>query len=86
MRLLRELLLGARMALAGGASGWLRAGLTALGVGLGVALLLVAVAWLPRLRGRFGAASGQQQVQGYTVEDRAGNELALSLGERGHEP
>jgi len=40
---LRELLLGTRMALAGGASGWLRAGLTALGVGLGVALLLFAV-------------------------------------------
>jgi len=43
MRSLRELLLGARMALAGGVSGWLRASLTALGVGLGVALLLVAV-------------------------------------------
>ncbi|MBX6749295.1 MAG: ABC transporter permease [Micromonosporaceae bacterium] len=40
---LRELLLGTRMALAGGPSGWLRAGLTALGVGLGVALLLFAV-------------------------------------------
>src|SRR5690606_21990732 len=39
---MRELLLGARMALAGGVSGWLRAGLTALGVGLGVALLLLA--------------------------------------------
>jgi hypothetical protein len=38
----RELALGARMALAGGPSGWVRAGLTALGVGLGVALLLVA--------------------------------------------
>ena len=39
----RELALGARMALAGGPSGWLRAGLTAFGVGLGVALLLFAV-------------------------------------------
>ncbi len=43
MRYPRELLLGARMALAGGASGWVRAGLTALGVGVGVALLLVAI-------------------------------------------
>ena len=43
MRWLRELLLGARLSLAGGRSGWLRTGLTALGVGLGVALLLVAV-------------------------------------------
>jgi hypothetical protein len=39
---LRELLLGARMSLAGGASGWVRAGLTSLGVGLGVAMLLAA--------------------------------------------
>jgi hypothetical protein len=43
MRSARELLLGLRMSLAGGVSGWVRAGLTALGVGLGVALLLVAV-------------------------------------------
>ena len=42
MRPLRELLLGARMALAGGVSGWLRAGLAALGVGLGVMMLLLA--------------------------------------------
>ncbi|GAB4054299.1 FtsX-like permease family protein [Catellatospora paridis] len=40
---LRELLLGARMALAGGRSGLARAALTAVGVGLGVALLLAAV-------------------------------------------
>ncbi|MBX6748744.1 MAG: hypothetical protein IRY85_03595 [Micromonosporaceae bacterium] len=39
----REVLLGARMALAGGRSGWVSTGLTALGVGFGVALLLVAV-------------------------------------------
>jgi len=38
-----DLLLGARMALAGGRSGLVRAALTALGVGLGVALLLTAV-------------------------------------------
>ncbi|MEV0459717.1 ABC transporter permease [Catellatospora methionotrophica] len=40
---LRELLLGARMALAGGRSGLVRAALTAVGVGLGVAMLLAAV-------------------------------------------
>lgn len=40
---MRDLLLGARMALAGGRSGWVSTGLTALGVGVGVALLLVAV-------------------------------------------
>lgn len=43
MTWLRELLLGARMALAGGRAGWLRTGLTALGVGFGVATLLAGV-------------------------------------------
>ncbi|MBL7498908.1 ABC transporter permease [Frankia sp. CN7] len=37
-----QLLLGARLAVAGGGSAWLRTALTGLGVGLGVALLLVA--------------------------------------------
>ncbi|ONH32931.1 hypothetical protein BL253_03135 [Pseudofrankia asymbiotica] len=37
-----QLLLGARLALAGGPSAWLRTAMTGLGVGLGVALLLVA--------------------------------------------
>lgn len=42
MKAIRELLLGTRMALAGGVSGWLRCALTGLGVGLGVAVLLLA--------------------------------------------
>jgi hypothetical protein len=41
---LRALALGIRFALGGGREGWVRTGLTALGVGLGVTLLLVAVA------------------------------------------
>ncbi|MEU8966939.1 hypothetical protein AB0C89_35295, partial [Streptomyces sp. NPDC048491] len=40
MSLLRDLALGARFALAGGREGWTRTLLTAVGVGLGVALLL----------------------------------------------
>ncbi|MFC7550605.1 FtsX-like permease family protein [Plantactinospora sp. GCM10030261] len=39
---MRELLFGARMAVAGGRDGWLRTALTALGVGVGVTLLLFA--------------------------------------------
>jgi ABC-type antimicrobial peptide transport system permease subunit len=39
-RWIRDLLLGARLALAGGREGWLRTVLTAVGVGLGVVLLL----------------------------------------------
>lgn len=41
-RWLRELLLGARLAAGGGRRAWTRAALTAVGVGLGVALLLLA--------------------------------------------
>ncbi|WP_107059296.1 FtsX-like permease family protein [Streptomyces sp. NRRL F-5126] len=42
MRALHDLALGMRFAVSGGREGWIRAGLTALGVGLGVALLLAA--------------------------------------------
>ncbi|MBO4207135.1 ABC transporter permease [Micromonospora echinofusca] len=41
---MRELLIGARMAVTGGRDGWTRALLTALGVGIGVAMLLLAAA------------------------------------------
>lgn len=44
----RDLTLGARFALSGGREGWLRTVLTAIGVGLGVALLLLATA-LPHM-------------------------------------
>jgi hypothetical protein len=40
--MIRDLLLGARLAFAGGRSGWARTAMTAVGVGLGVALLLLA--------------------------------------------
>ncbi|WP_222106372.1 ABC transporter permease [Catellatospora sichuanensis] len=59
---LRELLLGARMALAGGRSGLARATLTAVGVGLGVAMLLAAVS-IPHMmqaRSDRGAARADQ--------------------------
>ncbi|WP_329383742.1 ABC transporter permease [Streptomyces sp. NBC_01716] len=44
----RDLALGARFAVSGGREGWARTALTALGVGLGVALLLAATA-VPRI-------------------------------------
>ncbi|WP_433687859.1 FtsX-like permease family protein [Micromonospora carbonacea] len=43
-RVLADLWLGARMAVTGGRDGWTRAALTALGVGIGVAMLLLAAA------------------------------------------
>ncbi|MEU8005639.1 ABC transporter permease [Catellatospora sp. NPDC049111] len=66
---LRELLLGARMALAGGRSGLARAALTAVGVGLGVAMLLTAVS-IPHMmqaRGDRGASRADQNY-GMQVE------------------
>src|SRR5512147_1902040 len=62
MRWLRELLLGLRMSLAGGVSGWVRAGLTALGVGLGVALLLVAVSLPHALQARNARQAARDDV------------------------
>ncbi|BCB77419.1 hypothetical protein ACFQ1L_20735 [Phytohabitans flavus] len=42
--MIADLLMGARLAFAGGRDGWTRAVLTALGVGIGVAMLLLAAA------------------------------------------
>ncbi|MFC0527395.1 FtsX-like permease family protein [Phytohabitans kaempferiae] len=44
MRIVSDLLLGARLAFAGGRDGWTRAVLTAVGVGIGVAMLMLAAA------------------------------------------
>ena len=65
MRRLRELALGARLTLAGGRESLVRTGLTALGVGLGVALLL-------------GAASVPHAVQ--AREDRGAARLEVVDG------
>ena len=47
-----ELLIGARMALTGGREGWIRTILTALGVGIGVAMLLLAASVPAALQAR----------------------------------
>ncbi|MFD0599748.1 hypothetical protein ACFQZ4_51645 [Catellatospora coxensis] len=66
---LRELLLGARMALAGGRSGLARAALTAVGVGLGVAMLLAAVSIPHMMQARSDrGASRADQNYGTQVE------------------
>lgn len=66
---LRELLLGARMALAGGRSGLARAALTAVGVGLGVAMLLAAVSIPNMMQARSDrGASRADQNYGTQVE------------------
>ncbi|MFF8830337.1 ABC transporter permease [Streptomyces sp. NPDC015131] len=57
--MIRDLLLGARFAVTGGRSGWARTLLTALGVGAGVALLLVAASVPHVLDGRDARHQGR---------------------------
>ncbi|WP_228980377.1 FtsX-like permease family protein [Streptomyces sp. DH12] len=56
----RDLLLGARFAVTGGRRSWARTALTAVGVGLGVALLLVAASIPHMLDGREARTDGRQ--------------------------
>lgn len=60
---LGDLLMGARMAVTGGRSGWTRTVLTALGVGIGVAMLLLAAA-VPGAIDARGARGGARSDMG----------------------
>ncbi|MDQ7906395.1 FtsX-like permease family protein [Phytohabitans sp. ZYX-F-186] len=68
MRGLTDLLMGARLAFAGGRDGWTRTVLTAIGVGIGVAMLLLAAA-VP-------AALDARTARGDARDPRGGQELA----------
>jgi hypothetical protein len=61
-RFLRDLLLGARLALAGGRSGLIRTAMTSIGVGLGVALLLTAASIPAILAARHDRANARDFV------------------------
>ena len=64
-----SLLLGIRFAVAGGRGGWVRAALTAVGVGLGVALLLVAACFPAIRQGRTDRGTGRStQGQGQVAK------------------
>lgn len=56
---MNDVLLGARLMFAGGRPGWIRTALTALGVGIGVALLLLATAVPAALQARAARAEGR---------------------------
>lgn len=58
-RWMREFALGARFAVAGGRAGWVRLVMTAVGVGLGVALLLAAAAIPAMLQARHDRTAGR---------------------------
>ncbi|MFI6762174.1 FtsX-like permease family protein [Micromonospora sp. NPDC050417] len=74
-----DLLLGARLVFAGGREGILRTALAAIGVGLGVALLLVAVS-IPTMLGEQSRRSDARDEQSYGTEqpDAARNTLLVA--------
>ncbi|WP_026909635.1 FtsX-like permease family protein [Patulibacter minatonensis] len=74
---LRELGLGARLAAAGGRASWSRTVMTAVGVGLGVALLLLAASAPNALDGRDDRNAARSEFQLGAPERRASADTAL---------
>ncbi|WP_055528493.1 ABC transporter permease [Streptomyces graminilatus] len=74
----RDLALGARFAVTGGREGWVRMTLTSVGVGLGVALLLLCTA-MPNVIAARGEAEDARHVDMYakTLPPRADNTLLV---------
>ncbi|WP_405147881.1 ABC transporter permease [Sphaerisporangium sp. NBC_01403] len=60
---MKDMLLGARLAFAGGRDGWTRAVLTAVGVGIGVALLLLAAAVPGALQARHVRTDARDELR-----------------------
>jgi hypothetical protein len=83
-RIATELMLGMRMALAGGRSGVVRAVLTALGVGLGVACLLFAVS-IPSMMQAHSARSDARDVVSYSgpTVQRSDSTILIGLVDTG---
>ena len=73
---MRELVLGARLTLAGGRAGLLRTGATAVAVGIGVAVLLVAAS-LPAIRGDRLARGDARVAADAAAPGRAGADSVL---------
>ena len=73
-----DLMTGCRLALSGGRSGLLRTGLTAIGVGLAVALLLVAASLPTVFEGR-DARAAASRLPSQSVEGPASDETMLVL-------
>ncbi|HZG03395.1 MAG TPA: FtsX-like permease family protein [Streptomyces sp.] len=73
-----DLVLGARFALAGGREGWARTVLTAVGVGLGVAVLLVATS-VPNMLGAREARAEARENYGISEEVKPSDRSALYL-------
>ncbi|MFJ9581970.1 FtsX-like permease family protein [Streptomyces sp. NPDC101191] len=72
----RDLTLGARFAVTGGRGGWLRTALTATGIGLGVALLLVAAS-MPNMLFQREVRESARAVDASELVERPGPETFL---------
>jgi hypothetical protein len=70
-----DLLMGCRLAISGGREGWLRLSLTAVGIGLGVAMLLIAAS-IPTMFDSIGEREARQQFD-YTQLDHPGEDTML---------
>ncbi|MGW0435113.1 ABC transporter permease [Micromonospora sp. NPDC003197] len=82
VRWTRELLLGARMAAAGGRDGLLRTGMAAVGVGLGVALLLLAASLSTMMDGRSDRAAARNDLH-FSAEQPSASAATLLIAEAG---
>ncbi|MEE1927783.1 FtsX-like permease family protein [Streptomyces sp. TRM 70351] len=80
----RELLMGARMAAAGGRAGWSRTLLTAVGVGLGVTVLLLAAS-VPTAMSASSARTDARQHMWLGGDEVAAGERTLVLADAGTE-
>ena len=60
----RDLAIGVRLAFAGGRSGWVRITMIAVGVGLGVSMLLVAASMPTMLQERHGRTTARDYTMG----------------------
>lgn len=71
-----DLAMGARFAVSGGREGWLRTALTAVGVGLGVAVLLVAAS-VPHMLGAREARTDARENYGFSEQVERSDRSAL---------
>ncbi|WP_030623138.1 FtsX-like permease family protein [Streptomyces sclerotialus] len=78
---LRDLALGARFAVTGGREGWARTVLTAVGVGLGVALLLAAASVPHLLQSRAERGQARQLPAGAATVHRAADTLLAATAD-----
>lgn len=77
-RWVRDLSLGARLTIAGGRDGWVRLVMTAVGVGLGVALLLVAASIPAMLSARHERTSAREEMPNVSAQDARPETLLIA--------